>query len=607
MEDEHTADTGPLPVDADTDPTVELPPADPTVAWDRPVRPWEHPADDGRADPPPAAPSPSRADPSSGPPTTPGGPPTWAPGTATPPPPPGPPPAATPPPPPAATVPPAPIPAPPSGPEPGSAAVAGATLAAGAAWTAPASSGGRPPGWGPPPPGPGGWAAPSGPGWSAPPGADAPTGSGGSTGTDWPSPGATVPPPPPSPSGAWTDRPAGDERADPAGERKPGGGVTPRLVVAIAAVAALVGGLVGGAVAVATRGTRTVDRLISSGPPTTAAAAAGAAPAVGAPASGAMNIQAVLAKVEPGVVSVHTYQGTDSAAQPIGAGTGMIITPDGEVLTNAYVTLADEASCTVAPSIRVTLNKSTTEQAVQVVAVDCSDDVALLRVPGVSNLPTVQLGSSASIRVGDPVVAIGNALDLPGGPTVTQGIVSAIGRPLQGGTEDLFNLIQTDAAINPGNSGGPLVDAAGAVIGMNTAVIDQANPGQSAQNLGFAIAVDTIKPLVNQLQTGHASRAFLGVSTTDVTPDVANRLGLDITSGAIVTQVQAGSAAGTAGLQPNDVIVGFEGKPVTNAGDLVSAIRAHNPGDKVLIKVDRGGKSVTLTVVLGSASLTQGP
>ena len=112
---------------------------------------------------------------------------------------------------------------------------------------------------------------------------------------------------------------------------------------------------------------------------------------------------------------------------------------------------------------------------------------------------------------------------------------------------------------------------------MNTAVIDQANAGQSAQNLGFAIAVDTIKPLVNQLQTGHASRAFLGVSTADVTPDVANRLGLDVSSGAIVTQVQPGSAAGNAGLQTNDVIVEFDGKPITNAGDLVSAIRAAQP------------------------------
>jgi serine protease Do len=284
----------------------------------------------------------------------------------------------------------------------------------------------------------------------------------------------------------------------------------------------------------------------------------------------------------------------------------MIITPDGEVLTNAHVTLSDETTCAVAPSIRVTRDKTTAEVPAQVIAVDCGDDVALLRLPGVSGLPTVQLGSSSSMRVGDAVVAIGNALDLPGGPTVTQGIISAIGRPLQGGSEDLFNLIQTDAAINPGNSGGPLVNAAGQVIGMNTAVIDQANPGQSAQNLGFAIAVDTIKPLINQLQSGHASRAFLGVSTTDVTPDVANRLGLNVTQGAIVTQVQPGSTAANAGLQNNDVIVKFDGMTITNAGDLVTAIRARNPGDRVTIVVNRAGKTVTLSGVLGSASLTTG-
>ena len=282
-------------------------------------------------------------------------------------------------------------------------------------------------------------------------------------------------------------------------------------------------------------------------------------------------------------------------------------TPDGEVLTNAHVTLSDEATCTVAPSIRITRNKSTSEVPAQVIAVDCGDDVALLRIPNVSGLPTVQLGSSSAMRVGDPVVAIGNALDLPGGPTVTQGIISAIGRPLQGGTEDLFNLIQTDAAINPGNSGGPLVNASGQVIGMNTAVIDQANAGQSAQNLGFAIAMDTIKPLISQLQSGHASRAFLGVSTADVTPDVANRLGLSVTQGAIVTQVQPGSAAATAGLQTNDVIVKFDANPITNAGDLVTAIRARNPGDQVTMVISRGTKTLTLTGVLGSASLTTGP
>ncbi|HVM66077.1 MAG TPA: trypsin-like peptidase domain-containing protein, partial [Acidimicrobiales bacterium] len=389
---------------------------------------------------------------------------------------------------------------------------------------------------------------------------------------------------------------------------------TPKLLVAVAAAAALVGGLAGGGIAVATRGTRTVEHLVATAPATTAPAPTFAPPSAPgsslapspAPAAGAFDIRGILARVEPAVVSIHTYQGADSGAQAIGAGTGMILTPDGEVLTNAHVTLADESSCGIAPSIRVTRYKTTAEVPAQVIAVDCNDDVALLRVPGVAGLPTVQLGSSAAMHVGDPVVAIGNALDLPGGPTVTSGIVSALGRPLQGGTEDLYNLVQTDAAINPGNSGGPLLNGAAQVIGMNTAVISGAGGGEAAQNLGFAIAIDTIKPLIDQLQSGHASRALLGVQAADVTPDVANRLGLSVTQGAIVTQVQPGGAADTAGLQVNDVIVSFNGKPVANAGDLVAAIRASNPGAHVALGVNRGGRRLTLSAVLGSASLTSG-
>jgi S1-C subfamily serine protease len=365
----------------------------------------------------------------------------------------------------------------------------------------------------------------------------------------------------------------------------------------------------------ATRGTRTVEHLVATSSATTAppptfapptAPGSSPAPPPAAATGGTFDIRGILARVEPGVVSIHTNQGSDPSAQPIGAGTGMILTPDGEVLTNAHVTLSDESSCAIAPSIRVTRYKTTTEVPAQVIAVDCNDDVALLRIPGVSGLPTVQLGSSSAMHVGDPVVAIGNALDLPGGPTVTSGIVSALGRPLQGGTEDLYNLIQTDAAINPGNSGGPLLNAAAQVIGMNTAVISGAGAGESAQNLGFAIAVDTIKPLIDQLQSGHASRALLGVQAADVTPDVANRLGLNVTQGAIVTQVQPGAAADAAGVQVNDVIVSFNGKPVTNSGDLVAAIRASNPGDRVALGINRGGRRLTLTAVLGSASLTNG-
>jgi S1-C subfamily serine protease len=430
-----------------------------------------------------------------------------------------------------------------------------------------------------------------------------------------PAPVPTLPAAAPLPSGppAWGPPPAWGAPAaapsPPASAAAPPPGLG-RVVVVAAVVAAIVGALVGGGVAVATRGTKTVERIVSPAvPPTTASPApspsATLAP-LGNPSSGVIDVRAVLAAVEPAVVTIHTYQ--DSTLQnPIGAGTGMILTSDGEILTNDHVIRADENSCDpVAPSVRVTLPKSTSETVATVIASDCTDDIALLMVPGSRNLPTVTLGDSSSMHVGDPVVAIGNALDLPGGPTVTAGIVSALGRPLAGGIENLYNLIQTDAAINPGNSGGPLVNAAGQVIGMNTAVIDQADASQSAENLGFAIAVNTIKPIVTELQSGHNSKAFLGVSTADVTPDVAQRLGLDVNQGAIVEQVEPGSAADQGGVQVNDVIVQFNSTPITSSGDLVSAIRSANPGDKVTLTVNRGGKVLTLQVTLGSEALTAG-
>ena len=376
-----------------------------------------------------------------------------------------------------------------------------------------------------------------------------------------------------------------------------------RTLTAVAVLAAIVGGLVGGAIAVSTRGSKVVIRetpgSASSGP-APAPVTGGSSPA----ANGALNVQAVLARVEPGVVSIHTFQGPDAAATEIGAGTGMILTPDGQVLTNAHVTLSDEATCTVAPSIRVTLANGTDSKPASVIAVDCADDLALLKLPGETNLATVQLGSSAALRVGDPLIAVGNALDLPGGPTVTQGIVSALGRPLEGSGNSLFNLIQTDAAINPGNSGGPLVNSAGQVIGINTAVIQQADQGRSAQNLGFAIAIDTAKPIIDELRTGHASKAYLGVSTSDVTPAIAQRLGLSVTKGAIVEQVDPGSAADQGGIHVGDVVTTFAGRDVTSAGDLVAAVRAVKPGDHVTIAWNRKGKVGSATITLGSKSLT---
>jgi S1-C subfamily serine protease len=364
----------------------------------------------------------------------------------------------------------------------------------------------------------------------------------------------------------------------------------------VAVVAALIGGLAGGGLVAATRHDKTVIQGTASFAPNTSG--------FNHPA----DIQAVLSQVEPAVVAIHDqstqaggFGGAFGSQTVSAAGTGMILTSDGEILTNAHVVAG-------ATNITVTLFNDRTQRPADAIAVDSSDDIALLKIRGaVSGLATVRLGNSASLRVGDELIAIGNALDLPGGPTVTNGIVSALGRPLQGDNgETLDNLIQTNAAINPGNSGGPLVNSSGQVVGMNTAVISQANAGTTAQGLGFAIAVDTIKPIIQQLKTGNTSKAFLGVSSEDLTPAIATRFGISITSGAIVIQVQPGSAAEKVGLQQGDVVVKFGGRAVTNSGDLVAAVRAAHPGDQVSIEWVRGSQHMSGTVTLGSQSLTGG-
>src|SRR5205814_2321677 len=165
-------------------------------------------------------------------------------------------------------------------------------------------------------------------------------------------------------------------------------------------------------------------------------------------------------------------------------------------------------------------------------------------------------------RVGAGVVAIGNALALPGGPTVTKGIVSALDRTIAAQNERLEHMIQTDAAINPGNSGGPLVNASGEVIGMNTAV------SGNAQNIGFAIAIDTIKPLLDELKRG----TYLGVSTVTVDASVAQQLGLEADHGAYVREVQLGSPAEKVGLQNGDIVTSFAGQDIRTSEDLAAAV-----------------------------------
>jgi S1-C subfamily serine protease len=296
------------------------------------------------------------------------------------------------------------------------------------------------------------------------------------------------------------------------------------------------------------------------------------------------TVQQVLAKVQDAVVSIRT---------DLGAGTGMIITADGVVVTNNHV--IDKAA-----KITVTLFNSTIARPATLLGQDATDDVAVLRVDNIAGLPTVTLGDSSTSQVGDDVVAIGNALNLPGGPTVTTGIISAVGRTLPDPRQPQ-NLLQTDAAINPGNSGGPLVNSGGQVVGMNTLVIQSANSQELAQNLGFAIPVNNIKPLIPDLVKGiDRNPGYLGARVGDMTPLIASRLGLSATTGAIVVSLDANGPAATAGLQANDVISTFDGKAVTDSSQLVTLIRGHQPGDRVTVAFVRGKANRSATVTLGS-------
>jgi S1-C subfamily serine protease len=341
----------------------------------------------------------------------------------------------------------------------------------------------------------------------------------------------------------------------------------------VALVAGLIGALVGGGVGAAVAGRNHKTTIVRQ---------------VTQPNSSVIThqatVQEVLGKVQDAVVSIRT---------DIGAGTGMIITSDGQVVTNNHV--IDKAT-----KITVTLFNSTEARPATLLGHDATDDVAVLKVDNISGLPTVALGDSSKSIVGDDVVAIGNALNLPGGPTVTTGIISAVGRNLPDPRQPQ-NLIQTDAAINPGNSGGPLVNANGEVVGMNTLVIQSANAQELAQNLGFAIPVNNIKPLIPDLAKGISRNpGYLGAGVGDMTPQIAQRVGSSVDTGAFVATVEAGGPAASAGIQANDVIIMFDGKRVAGNSELVTLIRSHQPGDKVDVTYVRGSSTKTTTVTLGS-------
>jgi putative serine protease PepD len=228
------------------------------------------------------------------------------------------------------------------------------------------------------------------------------------------------------------------------------------------------------------------------------------------------------------------------------------------------------------------------------------NDLAVIQVEGVEGLQAATLGTSSDLQVGEPVIAIGNALNLGGRPSVTTGIVSATDRTISSPEGSLTGLIQTDAAINVGNSGGPLVDAGGEVVGINTAIL------QDTQNLGFAIDIDSARPVIEDLRAGggdvpEAERPLLGVSTRDLTsvPEATrSQFGIVAEEGAFVIEVTAGTGADDVGMLPGDVIIELDGEAITTTDGLIAAIGAHEVGDRVEVTVEREGEESTVTAEL---------
>jgi len=306
--------------------------------------------------------------------------------------------------------------------------------------------------------------------------------------------------------------------------------------------------------------------------------------------AGRLDVKAVLAAVAPSVVQIEITT-ADDVFGGRGQGTGFIISPDGQVVTNAHVVEN-------AVTIKVMLSDGTVKPA-ELVQKDPSRDLAVLKIEGES-LPAARLGNSAEVEVGDEVLAIGNALGLGDTPTVTTGIVSALDRQLQLGGNRLTRLIQTDAAINPGNSGGPLVNAKGEVIGVNTAIAG------NAEGIGFAISIDHARPVIETLQMGEIpKRPLLGVNIIDVEMlDETSRRQYNIhegvETGVVIVALVEDGAANAAGLKIGEVIRKFDGQDIEKVDDLVDAVRGSEIGRVVkVIVVSNDGSVRNVRVELG--------
>ncbi len=461
------------------------------------------------------------------------------------------------------------------------------------------------------------WGGQSGPQWGSPGPAGPGAGQGGE-GPRWAPPGAGSP---------W----GGDGDGNQVGRRGPsgngdehGGGGRRRLPLAWMAAlvaTALVAGGAGAGIALAVSNNGPSPTPSGSGPPPSTAAPAPLSPA----SSQGLNVGAIAKRVEPATVDITAKgpEGTDE-------GTGMVLTPSGIVLTNNHVI---DGSTVVTAQV----DGSGKSYPITVLGTDATDDVALLKLNG-GGFRTVALGNSSAINVGDQVVAIGNALALPGAETVTTGIISAtdrsvsVGDPSTGLTENLRGLFQTSAPINPGNSGGPLVDSTGQVIGMNTAQASSASSGEPASNVGFAIPINRAMDIAKQIRAGRPNATVqigphpvMGVEVTTVAcaegQDNCVPLGsaspygaipgigepsagytAPVDRGAVLSEVLQGYPAQAAGLAVGDVITSCNGATVTSPTDLSEQLSHLKVGNKVTVGwvTDSGShESTTVTLAAG--------
>ncbi len=284
-------------------------------------------------------------------------------------------------------------------------------------------------------------------------------------------------------------------------------------------------------------------------------------------------------RLTPSVLGVRRWSERGRRARralfPEGAGSGFVLDDRGHVVTNDHVVHDADAIRVETPDGR--------SLPAELIGEDPATDVALVRVAP-QDLRPADLGDSEKLRVGQIVLAIGNALGLPGGPTVSSGIVSALGRPLPGADHVLEGLIQTDAAINPGNSGGPLADLAGRVVGINSAM------APFAQGVGFALPINTVRTIADQLRsTGRVVRPWLGISAIALSPPLAVRFRTSQTEGILLAEVAPEGPAAQAGLRSGDILLQVGTLPIRSLRDLLSALARLPIGGAIDVSIARGG------------------